>query len=95
MSNVRLTSSIPLSIMVGLLIQTGAFIWFLSQLNSRVESNTTKIKERGEWMVDRERFEKDITSQMIRLTMTAEQLSLSSEKLAVTIEDLNVRMRGQ
>ena len=81
--------------MVGLLIQTGAFIWFLSQLNSRVESNTTKIKERGEWMVDRERFEKDITSQMIRLTMTAEQLSLSSEKLAVTIEDLNVRMRGQ
>jgi len=81
MSDVKLTRSIPLSIIIGLIMQTGAFIWFLSRLDSRVRQTSL--------MNDREAFEDDITAQMIRLTMTAEQLSKSSERLASTVDKLS------
>jgi hypothetical protein len=89
MSEVKLTRSIPLSIILGLIVQTGAFIWFLSRLDSRVEANTEKINRQTSLMNDREAFEDDITAQMIRLTMTAEQLSKSSERLAATVDKLS------
>jgi len=88
MSSVKLTRSIPLSIIFGLIAQTGAFIWFLSRLDSRVEANTEKINLQTSMMHDREEFEQDITAQIIRLTMTAEQLAKSSEKLAGTVDRL-------
>ena len=88
MSDVKLTRSIPLSIILGLIVQTGAFIWFLSRLDARVEANTEKINLQTSMMHDREEFEQDITAQIIRLTMTAEQLAKSSEKLAGTVDRL-------
>lgn len=88
MSEVKLTKSIPLSIIVGLLIQTGGMIWFMAHLDSRVTSNSEKLEKREEWMEKREDFETDITRQMIRLTMSVEQLTKTTDQLNTSVKTL-------
>ena len=48
MPEVSLKKSIPLSIIIGLLIQTGGFIWYFSALNSRVGMNEEYRRESKE-----------------------------------------------
>jgi hypothetical protein len=93
MSEVKLTKSIPLSIIVGLLIQTGGMIWFMAHLDSRVSSNAEKLKERSDWMEKREDFETDITRQMIRLTMSVEQLTKTSDALNRSVKTLAEKVK--
>tara|TARA_R110000772_G_scaffold266171_1_gene388310 strand:- start:33007 stop:33297 length:291 start_codon:yes stop_codon:yes gene_type:complete len=94
MSDVKLTRSVPLSIIVAGLLQTTAIVWFVAQLDSQVVSNTQSIKERKVWMEKREVFESNITEQMIRLTMTVDQLNKSSEALNESVKKLTDQVQG-
>jgi hypothetical protein len=94
MPDVKLTKSVPLSIIIAGLIQTTGIVWYVSQLDSQVGSNTADLEERKEWMVRRESFETDITHQMIRLTMTVEQLTSSSQELNESVKKLTDKVQS-
>lgn len=47
----HLDKKVPISLLIGLLAQSGLFIWWASGINSRVEAleaaNSTEVKEQG------------------------------------------------
>ena len=89
MSEVKLTKSVPLSIILGLLLQAGCLIWYMSRLDGRVSANENKLNDRKEWMASREDFEKTIANQMIRLTMSIDHLTESTKELKSEVKELN------
>ena len=94
MSDVKLTRSVPLSIIVVGVLQTIAVVWFVAHLDSQVAANTEDLSERKLWMEQRERFESDITHQMIRLSMTVEQLTNSSKELNESVKKLTDKVQS-
>tara|TARA_R110000796_G_scaffold251769_1_gene383964 strand:- start:25783 stop:26073 length:291 start_codon:yes stop_codon:yes gene_type:complete len=92
MSEVKLTRSVPLSIIVVGALQTVAVIWFIAHLDSQVAANTESLADRKLWMEKRETFEIDITRQMIRLSMTVEQLTETSGELNASVKKLTERV---
>jgi hypothetical protein len=94
MTEVKLTKSVPLSIIVVGILQTVAVVWFVAQLDSQVAKNTESINDRKDWMEKRESFETDITEQMIRLSMTVEQLTTSSKELNDSVKKLTSQVQS-
>jgi predicted component of type VI protein secretion system len=94
MSEVKLTRSVPLSIIVVGVLQTVAVVWFVAHLDSQVAENTESLSDRKLWMEKRETFESDITHQMIRLSMTVEQLTTSSKELNDSVKKLTSQVRS-
>ena len=94
MSEVKLTRSVPLSIIVVGVLQTVAVVWFVAHLDSQVAANTESLSDRKIWMEQRETFESDITHQMIRLSMTVEQLTRSSKELNDSVKKLTDQVRS-
>jgi len=89
MSEVKLTKSVPLAIIIGLLVQAGGLIWYMSSLDSRVSANEEKLSDRKEWMVSREKFEREIATKMTRLTMSIDHLAITTEELKSEVKELN------
>lgn len=94
MSEVKLTRSVPLSIIVVGILQTVAVVWFVAHLDSQVAENTESLSDRKLWMEKRETFESDITHQMIRLSMTVELLTTSSKELNNSVKKLTDQVRS-
>jgi len=94
MSEVKLTRSVPLSIIVVGILQTIAVVWFVAHLDSQVAANTEDLSDRKLWMEQRESFESDITRQMIRLSMTVEQLTNSSKELNESVKKLTNQVQS-
>ena len=94
MSEVKLTRSVPLSIIVVGILQTVAVVWFVAHLDSQVAENTESLSDRKLWMEKRETFESDITRQMIRLSMTVELLTTSSKELNNSVKKLTDQVRS-
>ena len=92
MSEVKTIKSIPLPVLLSGLIYTGGLVWFAAILRADVSSNSETIEERKEWIVRRELFESDITKQMIRLSVTTEQLVKTSDELNQSVKKLTERV---
>ena len=92
MEEVKLARSIPLSILFAGLVHTGGIVWFAAILRADVSTNSAAIEGRKDWIARRELFESDITKQMIRLSVTTEQLAKTSDELNQSVKKLTERV---
>jgi len=92
MPEAKPAKSIPISAILAGIIHTGGIVWFAAILRADVSNNSAVIEGRKEWIVRRELFESDITKQMIRLSVTTEQLVKTSDELNESVKKLTERV---
>lgn len=69
--NWHLNKSVPLTLVFAILVQTVSLVWFISQLNSAVESNTSDIMR---VQVEVEVMERTVQAQAISMARIDENI---------------------
>ena len=67
----HLDKRVPVSLILAIIIQTVGFVWFLSDLDNRVDNNTDAISEAAEEVIG---IEQDLSA--IRRTANSQSVSL-------------------
>ena len=83
----HLNKSVPLTLVFAIVLQTVSLVWFISQLNSAVESNTADILKIN---TDLEFLEKVIQDQAISMARIDENLKAIRESV-----DIMASMQGK
>jgi hypothetical protein len=83
----HLNKSVPLTLVFAIVLQTVSLVWFISQLNSAVESNTADILKIN---TDLEFLEKVIQDQAISMARIDENLKAIRESV-----DIMASMQGR
>tara|TARA_B110000285_G_scaffold21472_1_gene20796 strand:+ start:176 stop:454 length:279 start_codon:yes stop_codon:yes gene_type:complete len=84
--NWHLNKSVPLTLVFAILVQTVSLVWFISQLNSAVESNTSDIMR---VQVEVEVMERTVQAQAISMARIDENIKAIRDSVEAMAHGLN------